>query len=225
MTQIGLLQTVQVGKPERHETQITKDGTERSWRTSFFREPSPQSRWLYTTHLEGNEQADKENHGTPSQVVLLYAAAHYPVWQAELERSEMGPGGFGENFTVDELTEETACIGDIYAIGEAQIQVTGPRYPCTKIEKRWNMPGLTNRVAETGRTGWYCGVVREGQIEPGSPLMLVERPYPKWTIALINGFAHSRNNDLETAKALVACPMLDEFWQKLIIKSVKKMQM
>jgi len=71
----------------------------------------------------------------------------------------------------------------------AQIQVSGPRYPCTKIEKRWNMPGLTDRVAESGRTGWYCRVVREGRIEPGAPLMLVERPYPKWTIALINDFA------------------------------------
>src|SRR6266699_2937482 len=218
MTQIGLLQTVQVGKPERHETQITKDGTERSWRTSFFREPSPQSRWLYTTHLEGNEQADKENHGTPSQVVLLYAAAHYPVWQTELERSEMGPGGFGENFTVDELTEETACIGDIYAIGEAQIQVTGPRYPCWKIERRWGIEGLTARVAETGRSGWYCRVVREGMVEPGMFVMLIERSYPEWTIALTNDFAHFRNKDVEKAKALAACPLLHEFWQRLVVR-------
>jgi MOSC domain-containing protein YiiM len=224
MTQIGLLQSIQVGKPELHETVITKDRIERVWRTSFFREPSPQSRWLYTTYLEGNEQADKENHGAPDQVVLVYASAHYPIWQAELARSEMGPGGFGENFTVDGLTEETACIGDIYQIGEAQIQVTGPRYPCSKIEKRWNVSGLTDRVAETGRTGWYCGVVREGRIEPGSPLTLVERPYPKWTIALINDFAHSRNDDLETANALLACPILDEFWQKLIRKNVTKIQ-
>ena len=224
MTQIGLLQSVQVGKPERHETQITKDGTERVWRTSFFREPNPQPRWLYTTYLEGNVQADKKNHGKPDQVVLLYAATHYPAWQAELGRSEMGPGGFGENFTVEGVTEETACIGDIYAIGEAQIQVTGPRYPCSKIEKRWDLPGLTDRVAETGRTGWYCRVVREGLIEPGTPLMLIEHPYPEWTIALINDFAHFRTYDLETAKALLVCPILDEFWQRLIVKNVKTMQ-
>src|SRR5437667_4412320 len=103
-------------------------------------------------------QADTKHHGRPEQAVLLYAATHYVLWQRELTLLETGSGGFGENFTVDELTEETACIGDIYAIGEAQIQVTGPRYPCWKIERRWGIGGLTARVAEKVRTGWYCRV-------------------------------------------------------------------
>src|SRR5438067_1516431 len=141
--QVGILQTVQVGTPQRHKAMDTKGGW---WKTSFFREPSTQPRWLYMTHLEGNVQADAKNHGTPEQAVLLYAAAHYPLWRTELGQPEIGPGGFGENFTVDGLTEETACIGDIYAIGEAQIQVTGPRYPCSKIERRWGITGLTARA-------------------------------------------------------------------------------
>jgi len=215
--QVGVLQSVQVGTPHRYSTASVTNARSRSWKTSFFRTSSTQPRWLYTTHLEGNIQADTVHHGQLSQAVLLYAAAHYPLWQAELGRPEMGPGGFGENFTMGELTEETACIGDIYAIGEAQIQVTGPRYPCWKIERRWGIDGLTARVAETGRTGWYCRVVREGMIEPGIPVTLIERPYPKWTIALTNDFGHSRNKDVETAKALAACPLLNKFWQRLVV--------
>ena len=215
--QVGVLQSVQVGTPHRYSTASVTNARSRSWKTSFFRTSSTQPRWLYTTHLEGNIQADTRHHGQLSQAVLLYAAAHYPLWQAELGRPEMGPGGFGENFTMGELTEETACIGDIYAIGEAQIQVTGPRYPCWKIERRWGIDGLTARVAETGRTGWYCRVVREGMIEPGIPVTLIERPYPKWTIALTNDFGHSRNKDVETAKALAACPLLNKFWQRLVV--------
>src|SRR5205823_12868596 len=142
----------------------------------------------YTTHLDGNVQADMKHHGSLNQAVLMYAAAHYPLWQRELDLPEIGPGGFGENFTVDGLTEETVCIGDIYALGEAQIQVTGPRYPCYKIERRWALPGLTARAAETGRTGWYCRVIREGMIEPGTAITLVERPYAQWTVALTNDF-------------------------------------
>jgi len=145
---------------------------------------------------------------------------HYPVWQRELNRPEIGPGGFGENFTADELTEQTACIGDTYAIGEAHIQVTGPRYPCWKIERRWEIAGLTARVAETGRTGWYCRVVQEGMVEPGLPIMLVERPYPEWTVALTNDFAHFRNKDVEKAQALAHCPLLHEWWQQLIVRRV-----
>ncbi len=218
MTQVGILRSVQVGTPQRYSATNAKDLKRRPWKTSFFRTPSPQPRWLYTTHLEGNVQADTKNHGQPSQAVLLYAAMHYPIWQAELNRPEIGPGGFGENLTVDGLTEETACIGDIYAIGEAQIQVTGPRYPCWKIERRWEIEGLTARVAETGRTGWYCRVVREGLIEPGMFVKLIERPYPEWTIALINDFGHFRNKDAETAKVLAACPLLEEWWQHLVVR-------
>ena len=218
MTRIGALQSVQVGTPHHYGAAGARDAPGRPWETSFFRAPSAAPRWLYTTHLGGNAQADTKNHGKPDQAVLLYAAAHYPRWRAELGRPEIGPGGFAENFTVDGLTEETACIGDTYAIGEARIQVTGPRYPCWKIERRWGIAGLTGRVAETGRTGWYCRVVREGLVEPGLPVALVERPYPAWTVALVNGFGHSRNSDVETAEALAACPLLTEFWRRLVVR-------
>src|SRR5579875_495799 len=224
MEQVGVLQTVQVGTPHRYGEAERTDPLERQWHTSFFRVPSAQQRWLYTTHLEGNEQADKKNHGSLSQAVLLYAAAHYPLWQVELEGPETGPGSFGENFTVAGLTEQSACIGDIYAQGEARIRVTGPRYPCWKIERRWQIAGLTNRVAARGRTGWYCCVEQEGVVEPGMPVLLVERPYPEWTIALVNDFAHDRNSDVEKAQALAACPLLQEWWGPLIVRRAKRLR-
>ncbi len=218
ITTIGTLQSIQVGTPHHYGTEGTANVLERPYNSSFVRTPDMQSRWLYITHLEGNEQADKKNHGTLNQAVLLYAASHYPVWQAELGKRQIGPGGFGENFTVTGLSEETACIGDIYALGEARIQVTGPRYPCTKIEKRWCMAGLTNRVAATGRTGWYCRVLQKGEVQPDMPIALIERPYPQWTVALVNDFGHNRNADIELARELAACPLLPEFWQELVVE-------
>lgn len=215
---IGRLESVQVGTPHWYSAAGAGDAPGRPWTTSFFRAPSPEPRWLYTTHLDGNAQADTKNHGRPDQAVLLYAAAHYPAWRAELGQPELGPGGFAENFTVAGLTEATACIGDIYAIGEARVQVTGPRYPCWKIERRWGIPGLTARVAATGRTGWYCRVLREGTVAPGLPLALVERPYPAWTVALVNDFGHARNRDVATARALAACPLLVEWWRRLVVR-------
>ncbi len=216
--QIGVLKSVQVGTPHRYGTPGATDEMERPWETSFFREPGTQSRWLYTTHLEGNAQADTKNHGRPEQAILMYSASHYPTWQAELGRQDIDCGGFGENFTVEGLSEQTVCTGDIYVIGAAKLQVTGPRYPCWKIERRWHRAGLTACVAETGRTGWYCRVLQEGMIEPGASITLVERPYPRWTIALINDFGHSRNGDVETARELAACPRLHEFWQHLVVR-------
>jgi MOSC domain-containing protein YiiM len=215
---VGILLTVQVGTPRHYGAAEPAGARGRPWATSFVRTPSPVPRWLFTTHLEGNLQADTKNHGRPDQAVLVYAAAHYPLWQAELERPEIGPGGFAENFTVDGPTEAMTCIGDVYAIGEARIQVTGPRYPCRKIERRWGITGLTKRVAATGRTGWYCRVVREGMIEPGMPLTLTDRPCPEWTVSITNDFGHGRNRDVERARALAACSLLNPWWQQLVLE-------
>jgi MOSC domain-containing protein YiiM len=216
--QSAILHSIQVGTPQRYALPDTEAGRERFWQTSFFREPDPHRRWLATTHVLGNVQADIRNHGTPNQAVLVYAAAHYPCWRAELGRPEIGPGGFGENFTVAGLEETTVCIGDVFAVGEAHIQVTGPRYPCVKISRRWGIPALTTRVAETGRTGWYCRVLQEGWVEPGLPLALLDRPFPGVTVALVNDFGHWRNRDLAAAHALAACPLLPEWWQHLVVR-------
>ena len=218
MTQVAILESVQVGSPGRYNSPKRGAAERGVWETSFFRSPSPESRWLHLTHLDGNAQADTVNHGKPEQAVLLYASAHYPVWRSELDYPEIGPGGFAENFTVDGLDEETACIGDVYAIGDAQIRVTGPRFPCWKVERRWDIPGLTARVAATGRTGWYCRALREGTITPGSPLTLVERPFPQWSVALTNDLGHGRNRDVEVAQALAKCPLLDDWWGELVVR-------
>jgi MOSC domain-containing protein YiiM len=216
--QIAVLASIQVGTPHRYGVEGAPQAIDRAWTTSFFREPSPVKRWLFTTHLEGNAQADTRNHGRPDQAVLLYAEAHYALWRAELGRPELGPGGFGENFTMAGLIEETACIGDTYGIGEARVQVSGPRYPCWKIERRWRLPGLTDRVAATGRTGWYCRVLREGEVAPGMPVTLLDRPYPAFTVALVNDFGHCRGGDETVARALAACPLLNEWWRDLVLR-------
>jgi MOSC domain-containing protein YiiM len=223
-TQAGVLASMQVGTPQHYPRLETGGPLGRAWNSSFVRTPSAATRWLYTTHLEGNAQADTQNHGTLGQAVLLYAAAHYSLWREELGRPEIGPGGFGENFTVEGLSEATACIGDTYALGMARIQVTGPRYPCWKIERRWGIAGLTSRVAATGRTGWYCRVLEEGLIEPGMSLLLAERPYPRWTVALTNDFGHGRNADLATAQALAACPLLPDWWGELAVRRAQGQQ-
>ncbi len=116
------------------------------------------------------------------------------------------------------VTDATVCIGDTFAIGEARIQVTGPRYPCVKIGRRWGLPTLTARVAESGRTGWYCRVLGEGWVESGLPLTLIERPHPEVPVALINDFGHGRNRDVAAARAVAACPLLEEWWQVLVVR-------
>ena len=78
MKPMAMLESIQVGTPQRYALPKAEGGRERDWKTSFFRQPSPERRWLATTHLAGNAQADHKHHGTLNQALLLYAAVHYP---------------------------------------------------------------------------------------------------------------------------------------------------
>ena len=49
-------------------------------------------------------------------------------------------------------------------------------------------------------------------------MLLVERPYPHWTVALTNDFGHGRNCDVATAQALAACPLLPDWWGELVVR-------
>lgn len=210
--EVGALLSIQVGTPKAYSADGATEPFDRPWTTSFFREPVAGPLWLHTTHLEGNAQADTKNHGTPNQAVLVYAAAHYPTWQTELGRPDIACGGFGENFTVESMDETQVCLADRYQIGGAEIAVTDPRFPCEKIDRRWRSPGLRARVGMTGRTGWYCRVLMEGSVQAGVPVVLLERPYPGWTIARINAAVHGHDTDRDEITAVLACPVLDPWW-------------
>lgn len=114
--------------------------------------------------------------------ILCYSADHYPKWREELALEEMGPGGFGENFTIAGLDEWTTCIGDVYSIGDALVQVSQPRGPCFKIGYRWARADLLARVEASGRHGWYLRVLREGTVSAGMEVVVTEKPNPAWTV-------------------------------------------
>jgi len=214
------LLSIQVGLPRQLGVEGALDPMDRPWTTGFFKEPVEGPIWLGRTNLVGDGQADRKNHGGPDKAVLAYSAEHYPIWRAELNRPDLPYGAFGENFTIAGLTEETVCIGDVYAIGGVRVQVSQPRQPCWKIARRWRIKDLTARVRETGRTGWYLRVLEEGYVEAGMPVELLERPFPQWTVARATGIMHRCREDREAAVALAACPALSAAWRESLITAV-----
>ncbi len=214
MTARAVLVSIQVGTPRLFDG---SDPARRSWLSAFIKEPVAGPVWLGRTNLAGDAQADLQNHGGPDKAVLAYAAAHYADWRAELGRPELPYGAFAENFTVDGLDERTVCIGDVYAIGEAQVQVSQPRQPCWKISRRWGMEELTARVVATGRTGWYLRVLVEGYVEPGMPVILLHRPFPQWTVARATEVMRHRRERPDAARELAACPLLSARWRETLL--------
>ena len=138
--------SLQVGQPRTVRSNGETDPVDQVWRTGFFKDPVSGSVWLGKTNLDGDGQADLENHGGPEKAVNVYPAEHYPYWAQAIKLTSLQPGGFGENFTIMGLLESNVCIGDIFEIGESLVQISQPRQPCWKLARRWRMKDLALRV-------------------------------------------------------------------------------
>lgn len=217
----GRLISVQIGLPQSLGQVHASDPMDQPWTTGFFKLPVIEAVWLGVTNLKGDGQADLKNHGGPEKAVNVYPFEHYPYWQQVFGTSNLPFGAFGENFTTEGLLETEVCLGDMFEIGEALVQVSQPRQPCWKLARRWRIKDLALRVQESGRTGWYFRVLREGTIQAGSHLRLVERPCPEWTVASANDVMHRRTDDIQAAQSLASCPALAVRWRETLMKRVE----
>ena len=188
------------------------------WESGMFKEGTIEKVWLSKTGLVGDEVADKKNHGGPEKAVFTYSTKHYDFWKNEQNIEAMHVGGFGENLAIENMDENSVCIGDSYQFGEAVIQVSQPRRPCWKPARRFRTMDLALRIQNSGRTGWYFRVIKEGIVQGGEVLTLLERPYPEWTIAKCNEVMYDKKDDLDLAEKLAACELLAENWKQTLYK-------
>lgn len=209
-----VLASIQAGLPRDLGEEGAMDPMDRPWTTGFYKQPVFGQVRLGKLNLDGDRQADLVHHGGPDKAILAYSADHYDDWRRTLNLPGLSYGAFGENFTVENLTEAEVCIGDTWKVGEeATVQVSQPRQPCWKLARRWRIKTLALQVQETGRTGWYFRVVTEGVVAAGLPLVLLERPHPAWSVERANRVMHADKNDLRAAAELAAIPHLAASWR------------
>lgn len=124
-------------------------------------------------------QADRKNHGGLDKAVYAYSQADAAYWANELGR-ELPPGWFGENLRVEGLDVNAARIGEQWQIGGVVVvEVTMPRTPCQTFA-RWvggdDERGWVKRFSAAGRLGPYLRVIKNGRIEAGDEIIVLERP-------------------------------------------------
>lgn len=192
--------------------QTGKIQTHNGFRTATYKDPVQGPLHLGKEGFAGDQQADRRYHGGPDKAALVYSNDHYAPWHAELFPHPLPPGAFGENILVSGITEKDVCVGDIYTLGESQVQVSQPRQPCGKQARRWGIPDLVDQINKRGWTGWYLRVLREGRVQSGDRFQLIERPNPEWPIPRAHQIMHYRRKDLEATEALAACPALSHEW-------------
>ncbi|HET7039113.1 MAG TPA: MOSC domain-containing protein [Gemmatimonadales bacterium] len=143
--------------------------------TGIFKRPVAGPIRVRRDNLEGDRQADLTVHGGVDKAVYAYPAEHYPSWRAELGRDDLGWGMFGENLTTEGLLEADVRIGDGFAIGTAELEVSQPRLPCFKLGIKFGRPDMLRKFLRSGRLGFYFRVRREGVLEAGDAIARAAR--------------------------------------------------
>ncbi len=176
------------------------------------------------TNLAGDGQADLEVHGGVDKAVYAYPSEHYPFWSAELDRPAMPWGMFGENLTTEGLDETTVCIGDRYAIGTAEFEVSQPRLPCYKLGIRFERADMVKRFLQSGRLGFYLRVRREGAIEAGQPIQRLSREPDAPTIADLALLETAGKEDRTLLQRAVRASALTQGWRDRYRERLAKLE-
>lgn len=172
--------SVNVGIPR---TFLWKD---REVTTGIFKAPAKGPIMLRRLNLDGDRQADLENHGGWAKAVYVYPSEHYEFWRNVLPDMELSWGNFGENLTTQGLKEEETHLGDQFRIGEAVVMATQPRIPCYKLGLRLGRDDIVKQFLESHRSGIYFSVVREGLINAGDSMERIKEDEHRITVRDIN---------------------------------------
>ena len=132
--------------------------------------------------LEGDGWGNPNVHGTPNQIICAYPEKHYRYWRDYLSIKPFSFGSFGENIILSNCDETTVRIGDICKVGDALLEITSPRKPCSTLNKVWESNSLMKHMAQTSKTGWFYKIVREGSIEAGMKVELISSDEGKPTV-------------------------------------------
>lgn len=178
-------------------------------RTAYWKEPVAGRVGVRGVNVEGDEQADRKLHGGPNKAVYAYALEETRAWEAETG-VELGPGGMGENLTIEGLDVSGARVGERWAIGSVLLEVVQPRLPCFKLNMRLGDPRFSKRFVAAGRPGAYLRIVEEGALGAGDRVEVVRRPEHDVTMRLM---MHAALVDRDRLPELLAAPELIESWR------------
>ncbi|KZS45874.1 sulfurase [Paenibacillus glucanolyticus] len=154
-------------------TPVTVEYQGKDLSTGIYKQPVDGPLFLSTVNFAGDGQADLVNHGGVDKAVCAYPYEHYAYWENSLGK-QMPYAAFGENLTLRGMLEDRVCIGDMYRVGDAVVQISQPRYPCFKLSQKLGVKDMPVRVLNTGYSGFYFRVLEEGDVRADSSVTQLE---------------------------------------------------
>ncbi len=182
--------------------------------TGAWKHPVDGPAMVRRLNIDGDGQGDTNGHGGEQRAVLVYQVQSYRHWQRHFGRDDFGYGAFGENLTVDGLTDDEVCIGDRYRIGEAEFEVTQPRVTCYRVGLRLGEPELPALLVSHHRPGFYMRVLREGRIQAGDRIVKTRTGPGALNVADVDALLYLPGRDPAKLRTAVRIPALSPGWQQ-----------
>lgn len=146
----------------------------KTYETGIYKFPVKESIFLGKEDVVGDAVIDRNYHGGFDKAVYAYSENHYTFWKKLYPDLEFNYGMFGENLTISNLLEEEICVGSIYQLGGAKIQVTKPRQPCVKLGIRFQDAKVIKQFWNSTKSGIYFKVLETGKVAINDVLILLE---------------------------------------------------
>jgi len=184
--------------------------------TGIFKEPVAGRVAVRTLNLDGDRQADLTVHGGVHKAVYAYPSEHYPFWEEELEREGLPWATFGENLTTEGWLEEEVFLGDRFRAGTAELVVTQPRMPCFKLAVKLGRDDVLETLLESGRSGFYFAVTREGEVGAGDAFERIHEDENRVSISDTVRLYLDRDgrSDPDLLRRVVRVEALPESWRE-----------
>ncbi len=205
---IGKLVSVNVGLPKNVDWQ------KKTVFTGVFKDPVSGARRVAKLNVDGDGQGDLAGHGGEQRAVFVYQLDSYRHWEGELKRDDFVYGQFGENFTIEGLTDEQVCVGDRYQIGSAIFEVTQPRVTCYRVGIRMNDPRIPALLVSHHRPGFYFRVLQEGEVEAGDEIVKLAAGPEQMTVAELSALLYLPGHPRQQLLRALRIPALSPGWQQ-----------
>ncbi len=204
---VGVLLSVNVGLPK----DVPWQG--KTVFTGVFKEPVTGPRRVCKLNIDGDGQGDLAGHGGEQRAVFVYQIDSYRHWERELGRGDLVHGQFGENFTIEGLSDDVVCIGDRYRIGSAVFEVTQPRVTCYRVGIRMNDPRIPALLVSHRRPGFYFRVLEEGEVQAGDRIVKLGSGPEQMTVAEADALLYLPGHPRQQLLRALRIPALSPGWQ------------
>ena len=181
--------------------------------TGVFKNPVSTRCRVRRLNVDGDGQGDLAGHGGEQRAVFVYQIESYRYWENELGRSDFVYGQFGENFTVEGLSDDEVCIGDRYRIGTALFEVTQPRVTCYRVGIRMNDPRIPALLVSHRRPGFYFRVLEEGEVQAGDEIVKVASGDEQMTVAEVDALLYLPGHPRQQLLRALRIAALSPGWQ------------